>query len=99
MSKSGCIRCGEPLADPKRPCGFCIGERTRETVTVLVSAAGNTSNAALFQRVCAIQTLRSLGYTDWQAVEARAKALDGYSVEEIVDGLGCERAPDLAAAS
>ncbi len=99
MSKAACIRCGEPLADPKRPCGFCIDERTREAVTVLVSAAGNASNAALFQRACAIETLRSLGHSDWQAVEARAKAFDGYSIEEIVDGLGCEQAADLELAS
>jgi hypothetical protein len=87
MSAAACLRCGESLRNPDEACGFCIGERRHEAVTTLVAAATSTSSASLAARADAIDTLRNLGYSKDQVIEARAKALDGFSVEEILEGL------------
>jgi hypothetical protein len=84
---AACIRCAEPLVDPSRGCGFCRGERLNEAVTQLVAAAKSSDNAALLARVDAIDTLRSLGFSSEQVVLARAQALDGRSVGQILEGL------------
>lgn len=86
-TRSTCIRCGEELVDATRPCGFCREERVRDAVALLVAAASNSSDAALLQRVDAIDTLRSLRYSKEQVLRARAQALDGLSTEEILEGL------------
>jgi hypothetical protein len=82
-----CSRCGESLVNPDLPCGFCICERRHAAVTQLVAAATSTSNPALVARVNAIDTLRNLGHSSEEVLLARARALDGHSVEEIVEGL------------
>lgn len=82
-----CVRCGEQLADSGRTCGFCVGERRREAVVALVAAAGSSDNASLLARVDAIDTLRNLGHSQTEVLRARAGALDGYSVDQILKGL------------
>lgn len=79
-----CLRCGEGLVDPDRPCGLCREERIREAVELLCAAAKSSGKAALSTRVDAIDTLRSLGFTQEQVIHARARALDRHSVDEIV---------------
>jgi len=85
-----CTRCGESLVNPELPCGFCVDERRREAVATLVAAAPSGGDAALLARVEAIETLRNLGHSQEQVIHARARALDGHSVEEIVEGLTAE---------
>lgn len=92
---TSCLRCGEFLVDPQRPCGFCTDERRRNAVTTLVAAAKSSDNAALLARVEAIDTLRSLGFSRKQVLHARARALDGHSVEEILEGLVDGAAPAI----
>ncbi len=82
-----CSRCGESLVNPEEPCGFCVDERRQEAVAHLVAAAKSTDNAALVARVDAIDILRNLGHSKEEVLHARARALDGHSVEEIVEGL------------
>lgn len=84
---SFCVRCAETIVNPEEPCGFCVGERRLEAVTTLVSAAGSGGDAALLARVDAIDTLRNLGHSPDEVLMARARALDGHSVQDIVDGL------------
>jgi uncharacterized pyridoxal phosphate-containing UPF0001 family protein len=89
-----CVRCGEDLVDANRPCGFCEADRRRDAVLKLVAAAKSTDTAALAARVDAIDTLRSLGHSKEQVLLARARALDGDPVGEILNGLlagGAER--------
>jgi len=86
-TKAACVRCGEPLVDPTRPCGFCREERKREAVVTLVAAIKSSSNPSLAARALAIDTLRNLGYSQQQVRMARANALDGYSVDQILEGL------------
>lgn len=92
-----CGRCAESLVDPARPCGFCRAEREHAAVRILVAAANNSSDAALAHRADAIDTLRLLGYSKAQVLQARAKALDGCSVEEILEGLAGEEQPEQMA--
>jgi hypothetical protein len=93
-----CARCAETLVDPGLPCQFCIGERREQAVKVLVAAAKPTSSASAVARVDAIDTLRNLGHSQEEVIRARAKALDGGSVEEIVEGLvASERRVEVAA--
>lgn len=92
-----CARCGEPLVDPNRPCTFCIGEKREEAVKVLVAAAKPISDASAVARVDAIDTLRNLGHTQDEVLLARARALDGHSVEEIVEGLVADERVGVAA--
>lgn len=82
-----CTRCGESLVNPELPCVFCVGERRHEAVKALAAAAPSTSDASLLARVEAIDTLRNLGHDQKEVLLARARALDGHSVEEIVEGL------------
>jgi len=82
-----CNRCGESLVNPELPCGFCVGRRRESAVRVLVAAAKSVSDAALGARAEAIAALRNIGHSQEQVLLARAQALDGLSVEEIVDGL------------
>ena len=85
--KAACVRCGETLRDASEPCGFCQQERMRDAATKLVAASKATSNAALVTRVDAIDTLRRLGFSQAVVLQARANAVDGCSVEEILDRL------------
>lgn len=87
MSSVACVRCGEALVDGSSPCGFCRGERIGDAVKALVAARGSQDNAALLARVDAIDTLRSLGFSSGQVLHARARALDGHSADEILEGL------------
>lgn len=98
MSAAACIRCGESLVDATRRCEFCAGERRLKAVRTLVAAAKATSDASLAARADAIDTLRGLGYSRWQVIEARAQALDGFSAEEIIAKLnaGQDREPVAA---
>jgi hypothetical protein len=89
MSASVCSRCAEPFARPSsnQLCEFCIGELRFKAVTVLTVAKGD-SNRALLQRSSAIDTLRSiLGHSKEEVLHARARAFDGHSVEDILEGL------------
>lgn len=90
MSQRICGRCAEPLVDPDRPCGFCVGERREEAVRKLVHAAKSHDSAANLARAEAISTLRNLGYSTQQVVKARAHALDGCSVDEVLEVLAGE---------
>jgi len=84
-----CKRCAEPLvlAPDDGYCVWCREERRLDAVRSLVAAAKSTSSASLAARADAIDTLRNLGYSKDQVIEARARALDGFSVEEILEGL------------
>lgn len=84
---ASCVRCGENLVDPARPCSFCAGERREAAVRKLIAAAKSGGDAALAARVDAIWTLRSLGCSDYEVLHARARALDGHSAEDILEGL------------
>lgn len=84
---ASCVRCGESLVDGVRGCPFCIYERRREAVTTLVACSQSGGDAALCARAMAIDTLRNLGHDQDAVLLARARALDGYSVGEIVEGL------------
>lgn len=73
--------------DAKGGCGFCWGEKLAGAVKALCAATRSTDNAALLARTDAIETLRSLGFTQEQVVHARARALDQHPAREIVDWL------------
>jgi hypothetical protein len=91
MSNAACIRCGEPLVDSSRPCGFCTSEIRHNAVAVLVATRGE-SDMDKYTRVIAAATLRALGHSQEEVVHARARAFDGHSVEQILEGLcGDER--------
>ncbi len=96
-SRVACVRCGEEPVDPSRPCGFCRGEREREAVAILVAAIGNPSDAALLRRAEAIDTLRNLGHSKEQVLRARGLAVEGKSVEAILDSLGADERVEVAA--
>lgn len=85
-----CGRCQEQLVDPARGCVFCREERIRGAVDILRAAAGSSSNASLLARLEAIETLRSYGFTDKQVLQARARAFDGHSTEQILEVLGAD---------
>jgi hypothetical protein len=87
MSQRICSRCAEPLVDPDRPCGFCIGERREAAVRKLVAAAKSNDSAANLARAEANSTLRSLGYSTQQVGNAKSHALDGCSVDEVLEVL------------
>lgn len=97
-SRAICSRCAEPLVNSNQPCGFCRGERIESAVKALVAATQFSDNFSLGARVDAIDTLRSLGFTRDQVVLTRARALDGHSAEEILEGLHGDRALEEAAA-
>lgn len=82
-----CLRCAEALVNPEEPCAFCVGEKRESAVKALLAAAKSGGNAALVTRVDAMDALRNLGHSSEQVLLARAQALDGLSVEEIVRGL------------
>jgi hypothetical protein len=88
MSTAVCTRCAEPFARPdSNPlCKFCAGELREKAVIALTEARGN-SNRAKLQRVAAIDTLRTLGHSQPEVLRARARAFDGHSVGEILEGL------------
>jgi hypothetical protein len=66
--------------------------RLRNAVTTLIAAAKSVSFPACAARLDAIQTLEALGFSKEKVIEARARALDGFSVEVILDWLeGVER--------
>lgn len=92
-----CSRCAEPLVDPDRPCSFCRGERIEDAIRALTSAAKHSDNLSLVARVDAIDTLRSLGFSKRQVLQVRARAVEGHSVEEILEVLG-EGQPEAVAA-
>lgn len=91
-----CSRCAEALVNPEQPCGFCVGERREEAVKTLVATASTTSDATAVARVDAIDTLRNLGHSADEVVLARARALDGGSVEEIVEALVADERAGVA---
>lgn len=86
MSAAACVRCCEPLVDPAKPCGFCAGEIRHNAVTALVQCQGE-SNRDKLSRANAVDALRLLGHSQEKAVYARARAFDGHSVEDILEGL------------
>jgi Holliday junction resolvasome RuvABC DNA-binding subunit len=97
--RSSCRRCGATLIDSTKPCGVCRADRIEAHVTTLVSSARSTDSAAIKARADAVTALRAFGFTQQQVVEARAKALDGYSVQEILRGLvGVQQVGAVAAA-
>jgi Holliday junction resolvasome RuvABC DNA-binding subunit len=85
--KPSCRRCGATLVDSTKPCGVCRADRIEAHVTTLVSSARSTDSASIKARADAVSALRAFGYTQPQVVEARAQALDGWSVAQILDGL------------
>jgi len=84
-----CSRCAEPLVDAERPCVFC----TCELVGKIVELTGTETDRALLCRAEAVSSLRELGYSQRQVLLLRAKAIEGKSVEQILEGLvdGAER--------
>lgn len=92
-----CTRCAEALINPELPCQFCVGEKRENAVKALVAAAHSGGDAALLARAEAIETLRNLGHSSEQVLLARAQALDGLSVEEIVEGLVADERVGAAA--
>lgn len=87
-----CPRCGEDLVDQDRPCGFCVQERREEAARKLVAAAPSNDTAALLARAEANSTLRALGYPEETITKARAGALDGFSVEQVLEVLAAPAA-------
>jgi hypothetical protein len=86
MSTVACIKCGEPLVDSSRPCGFCVSQIRHNAVAVLVANQGE-SPRRLLARANAVDALRILGHSQEEVVHARARAFDGHSVEQILSGL------------
>ncbi len=83
-----CKRCAEQTNRPVQRglCPFCIGELREGAVKALVAHRG-ASDFELAQRTKAISALRDLGYTQQEALQVRARAVDGHSAEEIVEWL------------
>lgn len=92
-----CGRCAEPLVDPERRCEFCFGERRELAIRKLIRAARSSDSAANLARAEAISTLRSLGFSTERVLQARAHALDGRSMEQIVDVLELQEQMEVAA--
>jgi len=91
MSAAVCIKCGEPLVDSSRPCGFCVSEIRHNAVAALVENQGE-SDRRRAARANAVDALRILSHSQEEAVHARARAFDGHSVDQILSGLcGDER--------
>jgi hypothetical protein len=91
VSATACIRCGEGLVDPAKACGFCTAEIRHNAVLALVESSGRSDRDKL-SRANAVDALRMLGHSQEEALHARARAFDGHSVEEILEGLcGDER--------
>jgi hypothetical protein len=65
-------------------------QRIREAAVVLVATANSGGDVACRERARAIQSLESLGYSTQQVVKARAHALDGFSVDEVLEVLAGE---------
>lgn len=100
MSKGNgryCPRCGEDLVDGDRRCGFCVSERRDEAAKKLVAAAASSDSAALLARAEANSTLRALGYPEDTIIKARAAALDGFSLEQVLEVLAGEDVGAVAA--
>jgi Holliday junction resolvasome RuvABC DNA-binding subunit len=74
--------------DPERRCEFCFGERREQAIRKLIRAAKFSDSAANLARAEAASTLRSLGYSTDELLKARAHALDGHSLEQILAVLG-----------
>lgn len=91
-----CVRCGEPLVDPGRPCEGCRLDRIEEAVTALCAAAKSGGDKALLARVEAIDTLRSCGYSAVQVLRARGLAVEGKSVAEILEALVADERAEVA---
>jgi Holliday junction resolvasome RuvABC DNA-binding subunit len=92
-----CTRCAEPLRDAERGCVFCHEERREDAIKKLAAAAKFHDSAANLARAEAISTLRNLGYPTDQITKARAYALDGYSVERVLEVLAGEGSEVVAA--
>jgi hypothetical protein len=86
-----CPKCGARLVDRTAPCGLCVCDRRESAVKALVAAASSSSNASLLARVRSNRHLRNLGHSREEVLLARARAVDGCSVAEIVDGLVGDR--------
>jgi hypothetical protein len=84
---SECRRCGASLRDGTRTCGLCRADRIEAHVRTMVHGAKSVHPAALKARADAATSLRAFGFTQQQVLEARAQALDGWSVARILDGL------------
>lgn len=82
-----CARCGEELVDPARPCEGCRLDRIEEAVSTLCAAAKSGGDKALLARAEAVRTLRSCGYSAEQMLRARGLAVEGKTVEEILESL------------
>lgn len=96
-SGRNCPRCGEELVDADRRCGFCFHQRRDEAIATLVHAAKSYDTAANLARAEAVSTLRNLGYPTDQITKARALALDGYPVEQVLEILVGEGSEAVAA--
>jgi len=83
-----CTRCDAKLRtpDPRRLCGLCVAEDRHLAVSALVQNQG-PRDIAKGRRAHAIDTLRKLGHSKAEVLHARARAFDGHSVEEILEGL------------
>lgn len=65
-------------------------QRIREAVTVFVATSESGGELAHTRRMEAKQTLENLGFSEDQILSARAHALDGYSVEQVLEVLAGE---------
>jgi hypothetical protein len=84
---SDCRRCGATLRDATKTCGVCRVDRVEAHIRTLVVGARSKNPAVLQAKADAAAALRSLGFTQLQVVEVRAKAFDCYSVSQVLEGL------------
>ncbi len=93
-----CKRCGEEMAKPQPTdiCPFCAGELREKAIGTLIAHRGG-GDFELAQRAKAISILRDLGYSQQEALQIRARVVDGHSIEEIVGWLCGEEREAVAA--
>jgi hypothetical protein len=82
-----CRRCDAKLIDGTKPCGACRADRVEAHVRTLVAGAASTHTRVLKAKADATTALRCLGFSQQQVVEARAQALDGWSVARVLEHL------------
>lgn len=88
MSTLICTGCEAKLRTPdtRRLCGLCVIEKRHGAVSTFVQNQGEGDRAKR-RRASAMFTLRDLGHSKAESLHARARAFDGHSVEEILEGL------------
>jgi hypothetical protein len=99
VSAAVCTRCDAKLRTPdtRRLCGLCIAEARHLAVSTFVQNQGEGDDAKR-RRANAMFTLRDLGHSKAESLHARARAFDGHSVEEILEGLCGDGAKEAVAA-